>query len=478
MIKSGYLEVLSQEDLEQIHEASLSLLEDVGVRVPYEPLLELVRDAGARVDFDKQIVRFPAPLVEDLLKRVPSSFKWHARNPQYDMHLGGDTINYIGASTLVTVFDLEGCRRPATLQDARDFTRLKDALPNIQDSYTAVHPRDVPDYTAHAHQLYIQFKYSQKPARARMFGTQISHDCIRMAQVVAGSAQALRERPNLLVVINTVSPLSHAREQMEALVEYARAGFPLFAAPEVQAGGTGPVTLAGSFAQQNAEILSVLCMAQIINPGLGVGYGTVSSVLDMRNGIMPYSSPEACLFNIATAQFGRFYHIPSRGTAGFTDANLLDMQAGFETGMTMLVATLAGINLILGAAGSLENALAASYEKFVIDDEVISYIKRVVRGVEVTPETLALDVIRSVGPGGNFLGTQHTLKNFKREHFIPALSNRAKYDSWVTAGAKPIHMLAREKASRILREHQPAPLDPAVEEELLAILHEIETRGK
>jgi trimethylamine--corrinoid protein Co-methyltransferase len=277
-------------------------------------------------------------------------------------------------------------------------------------------------------------------------------------------------------VINTLSPLANTPEQMEALCVYAAAGAPLFVSPQIQAGATGPVTLAGLLVQMNAEILSGLCMAQAVAPGCPVGYATTSGIMDMRQGLMPYATPESCLINIATAQMARFYHLPCRGTGGFTEANVLDMQAGFETALTTAAAALAGMDIIIGAGGSLQNALGASFEKFVIDDEINGFVARLGRGIEFTPAAMALDVIRSVGPGGQFLTADHTVEHFRRELFVPKLSNRRAYDSWVAAGSRPIHEWARARALRILQEHQPEPLPREVEAELWAVVRTAERR--
>jgi len=286
-VKGGNLSVLTPAQVEDIHHGSLEVLEETGVVVPHRPLLDLCREAGAFVDFSSEVVRFPGSLVENSLRKAPSRWTWHGRNPARAMHLGGDNVYFIGASTMLSVIDLEGNRRPATLQDARDFCRLKDALENVYDGYCVVHPTDVPDHAAHAYSLYTQFANTEKPWRARMQGRQVARDCIRLASIVAGGDEELRRKPNILVVINTVSPLANAPDQMEALVEYARAGLPIIVSPEVQAGATGPATLAGTLAVQTAEILAAITLIQLVNPGNPVGYGTVSSVLDMRRGSSP-----------------------------------------------------------------------------------------------------------------------------------------------------------------------------------------------
>jgi len=472
------LEILSAEQIRQIHWSSLEILEQTGVRVRYAPLLERLRDHRAFVDFDSQVVRFPTSLVESALRKAPSRFTWHGRDPRHDIPLGEDKVHFLGASTMITVYDLQGQRRPATFQDLKDFSRLKDGLPNINDGYGAVHPQDVPEAAAHAYSMLGQFSNSTKPGRARMLGWDVSQDCLRMAQIVAGGEERFAQRPNLLAVVNTLSPLTNAPQQLEALWVYAEANAPLFFSPQIQAGATGPVTLAGLLVQMNAEILAGITMAQLVNPGCRVGYGTTSGIMDMRQGLMPYATPESCLINIATAQLARFYRIPSRGTGGFTEANTLDMQAGFETALTTAAAALAGINIIIGAGGSLQNALGASFAKFVVDNEINGFIKRLCQGIQFIPETLALDVIKAVGPAGQFLTERHTVDHFRQELFRPGLSNRQAYESWVEAGSNPIHEQARAEARRILREHQPEPLPQQVETELWAVVRAAERRGQ
>jgi trimethylamine--corrinoid protein Co-methyltransferase len=263
---------------------------------------------------------------------------------------------------------------------------------------------------------------------------------------------------------------------MEALIVYAEASAPLFFCPQVQAGATGPVTLAGLLIQMNAEILAGITTAQLVNPGCRVGYGTTSGIMDMRQGLMPYATPESALINIATAQMARFYGLPSRGTGGFSESKTFDMQAGFETALNTASAALAGINIIVGAAGSLQNALAASYTKFVVDNEIIGYIKRMVSGISFTPETCALDVIKRVGPAGHFLNQEHTARNFRTALFLPMLSSRHAVGQWEASGSKAIHETATEEAERILLKHQPAPLPPEVERELWDIVRLAENR--
>jgi len=394
------------------------------------------------------------------------------------MHSNAPHRAYVGASTLVTVYDLDGVRRPSTFEDVRTISRLKDGLEHINDAYGAVHPRDVPEPAAHCYQMIGQLMSSEKPYRARMFGRQVSEDCLRMAQIVAGGEEAFRQRPNLMAMINTVSPLTNTPEQMEALIVYAGADVPLFFSSQIQAGATGPVTLAGLLIQMNAEILACLTAAQLVNPGCRVGYATTSGIMDMRQGLMPYATAESALINIATAQMARFYKVPSRGTGGFSEANTLDMQAGFETALTTVAAALAGIHFIIGAAGSIQNALGASYAKFVVDNEIIGYIKRIASGIDFSPEAMALETIKRVGPAGQFLTEDHTVNHFKQALFHPLLSNRASFSQWEAEGATSIDQRATEEALRILKEHHPQPLPNDVEKELWDVVRIAEKRAE
>jgi len=233
-------------------------------------------------------------------------------------------------------------------------------------------------------------------------------------------------------------------------------------APEALSGGTAPATLAGLLVQQNAEVLSGIMISELANPGTPVFYGTVSAALDMRTGATALGGPEVGLLNIAAGQLGRFYGLPRRGTGGNSDSKTVDAQAGLETAPNMLMAALGGMNFIYDACGSLEGSLTVSYEKLVIDNEIAGMVSRVLGGIEVTDETLAVDEICRVGPNASFLGTSFTMRHFRKEHFLTTLLDRKSLDSWVKAGAKDIAVVAREKAKRILDEHQPVPMDEDV----------------
>jgi trimethylamine--corrinoid protein Co-methyltransferase len=326
------------------------------------------------------------------------------------------------------------------------------------------------------YELFAGFRNTTKTVDGEVYGQDVAMDGIRMASVVAGGEEELKKRPLLLGFHNPVSPLQLSEKLTEGLMVYAKYKQPILIAPEAQAGATAPVTLAGLLAQQNAEVLSGIVVAELVNPGAPVLYGTVSTIMDMKTGNLAYGAIEAGLINVATAQLAHYYGLPSRGTGGGTESKIPDIQAGFEKAMTLMMAALAGINFIYNAAGTLESTLTASYEQTVIDNEICGMVSRALRGVEISDETLAIDVIEDVGPGGQYLDQRHTLEYLRKEHYLPMIVSRERMERWERAGSKDLREVAREEAKRILKEHRPEPLDRGVEEDLKKIVKEVEKR--
>jgi trimethylamine--corrinoid protein Co-methyltransferase len=287
-----------------------------------------------------------------------------------------------------------------------------------------------------------------------------------MASILRGSTEELVKKPCLLGFTNPVSPMQQSKELIEGAMIYAKYKQPMIHAPEALSGGTAPATLAGLLVQQNAEVLSGVMISELTNPGTPVLYGTVSAALDMRTGATALGGPEVGLLNIASAQLGRYYGLPRRGTGGNSDSKALDAQAGLETASNMLMAALGGMNFIYDACGSLEGSLTISYGKLVIDNEIAGMVSRVLGGIEVTEDTLAVDEICKIGPNASYLGSSFTLKHFRKEHFLPTLLDRRSLDAWLKTGARDIACSANEKASRILKEHEPVPMERQVIAEL------------
>ena len=477
-VKGGQLRILTSDELYEIHLATLEILERIGVKVPGQKALRMLGEAGAHIDIRKKIARIPEYLIEEGIKKAPSGFSLFGRDPKYKLRFEDRRVYFSMGGQSVNVLDLEtGKRRASTLKDCEDFCRLADALENIHHaSSSVVRPRDVPDSVAHVYQLFAGFRNTTKTVDGEIYGQAIAMDGIRMASVVAGGEEELKKRPLLLGFHNPVSPLQLSEKLTEGLMVYAKYKQPVLIAPEAQAGATAPVTLAGLLAQQNAEVLSGIVIAELVNPGAPVLFGTVSTIMDMKTGNLAYGAIEAGLINVATAQLAHYYGLPSRGTGGGTESKISDIQAGFEKAMTLMMAALAGINFIYDAAGVLESTLTASYEQAVIDNEICGMVSRALRGVEISDETLAIDVIEDVGPGGQYLDQRHTLEYLRKEHYLPTIINRERMERWERAGSKDLREVAREEAKRILKEHQPEPLDRNIEEELKKIIKEVEKR--
>ena len=478
VIEGGQLRILTSDELYKIHLATLEILERIGVKVLEQKALRMLGEAGARIYTKEKIAKIPRHLVEEAIKKAPSGFTLFGRDPKYKLRLQDRRVYFSMGGQSLHVLDLEtGKRRASTLKDCENFCRLADALENIHHaSSSVVRPRDVPDNVAHVHELFAGFKNTTKTLDGETYGQAVAMDSIRMASVVAGGEEELKKRPLLLGFHNPVSPLQHSEKLTEALMLYAKYKQPVIIAPEAQAGATAPVTLAGLLAQQNAEVLSGIVIAELVNPGAPVLFGTVSTIMDMKTGNLAYGAIEAGLINVATAQLAHYYGLPCRGTGSGTESKIPDIQAGFEKAMTLMMAALAGINFIFNAAGTLESTLTASYEQAVIDNEMCGMVSRALREIEITVETLAIDVIEGVGPGGQYLDQRHTLEHLRKEHYIPTIIDREKRERWERAGSRDLREVAREEAKRILKEHQPEPLDRDIEEDLKKIVKEVEKR--
>lgn len=463
------LEVLAPEEIRQIHRTALRVLEQVGMWFPNREILELFYDSGAEVDFDAQEVRIPPDLVESSIRDFPSHFPWLARNPEHSLEMNGVDSHFSFPDSAIHVVDRQGHRRPGTAADGEKICHLCDALPNLEIASTGVTPPEMPAGVLEAWHTKTMYTRSSKPAFGVCRSAETSRMILRMAEVVADSCGFAKGQLPIAIIMNPVSPLFNTPDQLAGLMVYLQRGLPISISPEIQAGATGPATLAGTLVQQTAEFLGHATLAQLVSPGVPVIYGTVSSVFDMKKMILPYGAPEADLIGIATTQMARYYGIPSRMTGSSSDANALGMQAGAESLMSTLLPILAGASFVLHGAGELENTLAISYEKILVDDEIISMARRFAQGIEVTADTLAFDVIQEIGSRGHFLGTAHTMKHFRKEQFMPKLMVRDKFDVWERAGGKRAEERAADQAQELLASHEAEPLPEEAVRELEAI---------
>ena len=471
------LEILSKNEIYEIHLATLRVLERTGVKVDDPKALQMLRDAGATADPETSIVKIPEHLLKYGVRKAPGSFTLFGRDTSYRLRFQRGQTHFSSQGTSAFVIDFEtGKRRKAALKDVKSFFILSDALENIHHASLAVWPSDVPENVAHAYALLEGFRNTAKTQDGYNYGERISIENIEMASVIAGGKEELRKSPRLLGFVNPVSPLEHSKEMTEGLRIFAEHKQPTLIAPEAQAGSTAPVTLAGLLVQQNAEVLSGILISQLVQAGAPVLYGTVSCITDMKTGNIALGAIETGLINIATAQIAEYYGLPSRGTGGVTNSKSSDIQAGFEKGLTLSMAAMAGINFIYDAAGLLEASRTASLEQMVIDNDLCGMVLRALHGIEVGEETIAEEVINQVGPGGHYLSKKHTRDFFRSEHYLPRILSREPWEIWQKTGSKELKSIAHEKARKILEEHVVQPLDKSLENELEVLIKEIYRR--
>ncbi|MCD6515169.1 MAG: trimethylamine methyltransferase family protein [Candidatus Odinarchaeota archaeon] len=481
MIRGGQLKILSRDDIYQIHYATLEVLSTIGIFVQLDEAREILEKAGADVDDKSKIVKFPEYLIKEQVKRAPSRFTVYARNKKHNVTIEDKKVVYEPMIGRLNIYDYEKKTvRRTNLEDVGNLIKVADAMENYHMLHSGAimpHIEGVPDYLAHVYGYFQSVKNSDKVIKGTCRGRLRAKDMLKMASIIAGGEEELRKKPMIFTTSNTISPLQLHADQLEGLIEFAKMRQPVDIASEPQAGATAPATLAGLLVIQNAEVLAAITIAQLISPGTPVFYGTVGTVMDMRTGYISIGAIEIGIVNVASAQLARFYGLPSRGTACATDSKILDMQAGYEKALTCLMAAMGGINMIF-YPGTMELALTISLESLVIDNEIIGMIYHAMKGIEVNEETLALDIIRNVGPGGHFLAQRHTLEHVKKDHFIPKLGDRLRRERWEQMGSKDIVERAHEVVKKIISEHEPeVPLEKDVEKELENYTKEVKRRG-
>ncbi|WP_282432060.1 glycine betaine--corrinoid protein methyltransferase [Thermincola ferriacetica] len=456
--------ILTPEQVQAVHDHTMKILEEIGVEFLYEPALEVFRKHGQKVDGHR--VYFKREFVEEQVKKAPAQFTLHARNPENNLICGGEHIIYMPGYGAPFIHEADGTRRNATMADYDNFVKLAGASKNMHmTGGTVVEPTDVDDRIRHLKMIYSHIKNSDKCFMGSASGRERAEDSIEMAAMLFGGRDVIKEKPALICLINSVTPLKYDDRMLGALMAYAEAGQAMVIASLVMAGSTGPATLAGALALQNAEVLAGITLAQCINPGTPVVYGSTSAITDMATGSLAIGNPECALFTSASAQLARFYGVPSRGGGGLSDAKIADAQAGYESMMTLLATSATGINFVLHTAGILQYFMAMSYEKFMIDDEIAGMVLRYLNGIDFAEEKFAFDVIADVGPGGHFLTQKHTKKNHKFEMRRALLSDRQSYDGWAKEKLDT-NARANRKWQEVLANYEPPALDAGLDEAL------------
>ncbi|MBU4542035.1 MAG: glycine betaine--corrinoid protein methyltransferase [Firmicutes bacterium] len=467
-------DILTDEQIDKIHNNSLKILQEIGVEFSYDPAIEVFKKHGQRVEGHR--VFLDSDFVKKMVEKAPAQFTLHARNPEHNLICGGENIIYMPGYGAPFVYDADGGKRDATMADYDNFVKLAGASKNLHmTGGTVVEPTDVEDEIRHLKMAYSHIINSDKCFMGSSSGYEHAKDCIELTAVLHGGLDVIKEKPALICLVNSVTPLKYDDRMLGGLMAYAEAGQPMVIASLVMAGSTGPATLAGAMSLQNAEVLAGITLTQCINPGTPVVYGCTSALTDMSTGSLSIGNPENALFVSASAQFARFYGVPCRGGGGLSDAKTVDAQAGYESMMTLFAASSTGVNFVMHTAGILQYYMAMSYEKFMVDDEIAGMVLRYLKGFDCdSDEKMAYEVIEKVGPGGHFLTQKHTRKNFKTEFFRPALSDRQSFDSW-SKDSLDTKQRAKLKWQEVLASYTPPELDPVIKEKVEAF---IEKRSK
>ena len=464
----GATEVLNSEQLDRIIASALSVLETQGMRFLEASSRQQLRAAGADVDEASKMVRFDRNLVQEQLALAPAEFALQARNAEHDLHVGGNHVFFASVGGPAFCSDLDKGRRPGNYAEMCDYLRLVQSLDIIhQEGGGPFEAMDLPGQTRHLDLYLAQYRLTDKNCQSYALGGERSRDSIEMACIALQTDRAgLMERPALLGIINTNSPMQLDKPMTEAVQELAGSGQVCCITPFTLAGSMSPATLAGTLVQQTAEVLAVTTYAQLVRPGAPVMYGSFASNVDMRSGSPALGTPEYAKAAQASGQIARRLGLPYR-SSNTTVSNCLDGQAVFESEMSLWGAIMGGANLVNHAAGWLEGGLTASFEKLILDAEMLQMMAEYLRPIEVNDDELALDAIAEVGPGGHHFGTSHTLARYESAFYSPIMSNRQNFESWQEAGSIDSATRANTIWKQLLNEYQQPHLDPAIDDALV-----------
>jgi len=467
--------VLSDDQIEQILLGALELLEGTGTLVHEEESRGLLAGAGATLE--GELARIPAGLVKEMLAGVPPRIAMGNRDGERTMLLESHRIYYGTGSDCPFIIDAEtGKRRKFVKRDIEDAARVVDACPQLDFHMSLGLMSDVPTYSYDRHQAAAMLRNTVKPLVLTTMSRKGLSDILEMYYLIRGGADAFEANPGFVVYLEPTTPLVHGKAALEKLLFAAERRIPAIYTPCPQAGATAPVTLAGAIAVGTAECLAGMVISQLKRRGAPLIMGGVVSPLDMRTTVLSYGAPELHLMSAALTDIAHALGIPMFSTAGCSDSKTLDQQAAIEAALSILSAGLSGANLIHDV-GFLESAMVGSHEMVVMSDEVVGMVKRFLSGVRVNEETLALGVVKEVGPGGNFLAHEHTARNLRTELWFPKLIDRSRYSPWQTAGARTMGDRVRERVAEMLASHEVPPLGEEVNAGIDAILADADTHA-
>jgi trimethylamine--corrinoid protein Co-methyltransferase len=468
------INVFSNNQLDEIHMGTLEVLRRTGIKITHPEAVELLSKAGCWIDGER--VRIPSQLIEWAINTAPKRVVLCNREGDPTIFLEGYRSYFGCGSDCVFVIDpYSGERRDAVLADTANFAKLVDALPNMDFAMSMSVSHDVPEAVADIHQFYAMVSNTVKPMVYATWGPKNLKVIVEIAETIAGGAESLQRNPFAALFGCPISPLQYSDDTAEALLYLAGKDLPYISAPSALAGGTAPITLAGAMVQINADMLAGLLLAQLKREGAPyILFSGCPNPMDMKTMIASYASPEFLLFQAGLTQLQHHLKIPSFGTAGCSDSKLFDEQAAIEGALSMFISSLSGANLIHDV-GYIEYGSTSCFEQVVVMDEVAGEVRFFLNGIKTDREQLALEVIDRVGPGGEYVTSDHTLSHF-REGWSPAiLGNRDNYENWVEKGGKTLGQRANERVKEILSSHAPKPLSDDIETKVKAMIADAET---
>ncbi len=468
-IPGGHYNPLSQDEMKSIYDTATKVLEEIGLENTSHELSDKALLAGAHLN-DAERLCFPQSMVEDIVADACQMFTFFGRDPKHDIEIGGERVYFGTGGAAVQTMDLEsGDYRPATIKDLYDFTRLADALKNISWFTRCCVATDIPNnFDLDINTAYALVKGTTKPVGTSFFVGDHVDPVVKMFDFVLGGEGKFRERPFCKAHISpVVSPLRYGEDAVLVSLAAIRNRMPLNCIIAAQSGATAPAAPAGMLVSTLAETLAALIMVNVFERGYPMIFSNWPFVIDLRTGSFAGSGGEISVLNAAAAQITNWLGLPSGVASGMADAKAIDAQMGFEKAISATAVGLAGGNLIYESSGMMASLLGVSFEAFVIDDEMLSHVYRLIRGIEVNDETMGFEAIREAVFGeGHFLGNQHTMTAMERDYYYPKLSNRQDPDSWMGDGKRTIYEEANVYAKQILANHQPDYIDSKIDAEL------------
>ena len=460
-------QVLDEESLQLIHDGSMCILEQIGLQILNDRSRALMVENGATIDPETGYVRMEREMVMEMISTIPSHFTMHARNPKYNAIYGGNHINFTLVASAPNCSDLDNGRRTGNYEDFCKFLKLGQTF-NVVSCHSGypVEPIDLPAHIRHLDAYRAFITLTEKAWHAYSLGNGKIEDAIEMICIARGIDKAqLKHEPSIMTVVNTNSPLKVDVQMLDGLMLLAEYGQPVVVTPFTLSGAMSPVTIAGALAQQNAEALGVLAITQMVNPGAPAMYGGFTSNVDMKSGAPAFGTPEYAKAVHAGGQLARRYNIPYR-TSNVNASNCVDAQAAWESGMSLWSAVMSHGNMIKHSGGWLEGGLCASFEKLIVDMEMVQMMSEFLQPIRVDQSELALEAIKDVGAGGHFFGTQHTIDRYKDAFYSPLCTDWSNFESWQEKGSVRTEQRANRVFKEVLAVYEEPDLDPGAREQI------------